>query len=530
MSKASRAMLGEQLRQKRRVGNGDGGRVVDWLKIGVVMVMGLLLSRLFFMQVITGSRQSGQAEGNSLETRWLEAKRGVVKDREGEVLVRNGKNEQGELIREYRLGEAGGHLLGYVGEVSEEEMDGLGLRQGEKVGKMGVEKVFDEYLRGRAGQSLVEVDAKGEVVREVVRQRAISGRELRLNVWAGLQRRIAEVLEAREGETRGAVVVSSVEGELLALVSWPSFDAREMIKGGSEAVEILSDEKKLLFNRAVGGVYPPGSVFKLAVALAGLEEGAIDEETLIEDTGEIKVGEYRYGNWYFDQYGKTEGELDVKGALARSNDIFFYKVGEWLGVEKIGQWSSKVGLGESLAWDMGGQVEGRVPDPVEWEKQTGQRWFLGNTYHLAIGQGDLRTTPLQVNRMTAAVLSGEVCEVKVRGRVEKCESLGVEDKHRELIWQGMKQACSQGGTAWPFFDFRPQVACKTGTAQQGGEEDLPHAWISVVIPEVGGGKELTMEDYEEGVVLTVLLEAAGEGSEQAGKVARQVADYIVSQR
>lgn len=526
MNQVGRRMLGEELGDKRKVKKRSNGQQVWWLKMMVVLAASLFLSRTFFFQVVTGRTQAGEAAGNSLERRWLPAKRGVIKDQQEKVMVRNKKNEEGEVVRDYQLGEAAGHLLGYVGEVSKEEMESGDLRAGERVGKMGVEKAFDEQLRGRAGQSLVEVDAQGEIVREVSKQSPVNGRELRLNVSGGLQEKISQVLEEREEDTKGAVVVSTVRGELLAMVSWPSFEPNLFEERSGKVEELLTDEDKPLFNRAALGVYPPGSVFKLVTAVAGLEEGKIDEETLIEDTGEITIGQYRYGNWYYDQYGKKEGELDIVGAIKRSNDIFFYKTGERLGVESLREWAKILGLGGRVDWDLGAQVEGGVPDPVEWEKRTGQRWFLGNTYHLAIGQGDLQTSPLQINRMTAAVVSGEKCELKVLGESRKCEELPIGEETRELVVEGMKQACSEGGTAFPFFDFSLPVACKTGTAQHGGEKDLPHAWISVVVPDKDR-EEKDLKAYEEGVVITVLLESAGEGSEQAGPVARQIADYLI---
>lgn len=530
MNSVGRRMLGEQMGEKGRLRNGDNGGGVLWIKLAVVLLVGLFLSRAFFVQVVTGQSQLGQAEGNSLERKWIEAKRGVVKDRTGEVMVRNSKNDKGEIEREYLLKEAGAHLLGYVGEVGEGEMEEFNLRAGEWIGKMGVESAFDESLRGTPGQSLVEVDADGEIIREVTRRSPMDGRELKLNVSKGLQEHIATVLKKREeeeeGETKGAVVVTTVDGELLGLVSWPSFDANLFVRKDKKVKELLESEDKPLFNRAALGIYPPGSVYKLVTATAGLEEGVIDENTLIEDTGEIVIGQYRYGNWYFDQYGKREGELDVTEALKRSNDIFFYKTGERLGVEKMREWSHKMGLGEKIDWDLGGQITGGVPDPIDWEKRTGQRWFLGNTYHMSIGQGDLRTSPLQINRMTATAVSGEICDVRVEGKSGKCSEVGIDDQSRELVVEGMKQTCSEGGTAYPFFDFEPQAACKTGTSQQGGEEALPHAWISVVVPKKGE-EEFDLKAYEKGAVITVLLEAAGEGSEQAGPVAREIADYLI---
>jgi penicillin-binding protein 2 len=212
--------------------------------------------------------------------------------------------------------------------------------------------------------------------------------------------------------------------------------------------------------------------------------------------------------------------VNVEKALARSNDIYFYKLGEWLGVDKIVKWSSKMGVGKRTGIDLPGEATGFLPTPLWRERETGERWFLGNTYHLAIGQGDLLVTPLQVNRWTAGAVSGRLCKPRLDlGSKVDCEDLGVGDETKSLVMEGMKKGCESGGTAFPFFDLEKDVYCKTGTAQHGGEDTEPHAWITVVISNE--------KEVDQWVVVTVMLEEAGEGSEVAGPVARKIVDYIL---
>ena len=313
------------------------------------------------------------------------------------------------------------------------------------------------------------------------------------------------------------VVVSDVgTGEILALVSSPSFDP-------GRPAEFVDRPEKPFFNRAVGGEYPPGSVFKLVTAVAGLEEGKVTETTQIEDTGEIRVGEFRYSNWYFDQYGRKEGALNLVGGLRRSNDIFFYRVGEAVGPEKLAEWARRLGLGKATGWELGGEGAGLVPDPAWKEKFKGERWWLGNTYHMAIGQGDVAVTPLQVNMLTGVVGTGRLCRPEIifnfQFSIFNCEDLGISEKTLELVRQGMTEACLPGGTAFPLFGWEPQVACKTGTAQHGGKETLPHAWFTVLAPA----------DKPE-IALTVLVEAAGEGSYEAAPVAKEILEYWFHER
>lgn len=513
----------------------DDVKIGWWMRVMVFAVVGMILARVVFLQVVLGEQQVMVAEGNRLERVIVMADRGVIKDREDRILARN-VDMDGEVVREYPYGEAVAHVIGYVGEVGEEEVS-QGLVLGSRSGKMGVERSEDERLRGEFGEELVEVDATGKRVDLIGKREAVAGQSVKLNIDAELSREIGRILAEREeekGEYKGAVVVSRAgTGELLALVSWPSFD-NNLFSGlpgegkYKKVEEVLGDgERQPMFDRAVGGNYPPGSIYKLVTAVAGVEEGKVDRETTVLDEGEIKIDSYRYGNWYFDQYGKTEGEIGLQRALARSNDIFFYKVGEWVGVEKLGEWSRKLGLGRRTGIGLEAEGTGRVPDPLWKEKLTGERWFLGNTYHMAIGQGDLTVTPLQGNLMTAAVVSGKLCKPGlVVGEEGRCEDLSLSEVGREMIVEGMVGACSEGGTAASFFDFPVRVACKTGTAQQGGEEDDPHAWITAVIPAENseGNRD---DDYANGVVITVLLEASGEGSAEAGPVATQIARYIV---
>lgn len=479
--------------------------------VGILVVaLGVLLGRAGWLMVVEGGDYRVRADGNRVEVRKLPAPRGIIKDRNGEALVRNVVGEtQDKIAREYVYGEVLAHIIGYVGEVSQEEVQSY--ESGTRVGKMGMEKWRDERLRGEDGAEIVETGVKGEVVRRLGRREPTPGEEVQLRVDLGLQKKAVEVLAGRVG----AVVVTKTDGEILALVTSPSFDP-------GQVVEFVDREDKPLFDRATAGEYAPGSIFKLVTAVTGLETGKIESDTQIEDTGEIKIGQFRYGNWYFDQYGRKEGLLDVIGAIKRSNDVFFYRVGERVGPELLADWAVRLGLGQKLDLGWAVTADGLIPDPEWKEKFKGEKWFLGNTYHMAIGQGDVLVTPLQINLLTGAVATGRLCRpqiVEVAQGEQNCKDLGISQKTLELVRRGMTAACSTGGTAWPLFGFEPQVACKTGTAQHGGEETKPHAWFTAMAPA----------DKPE-LAITVLLEAAGEGSYEAAPVARQVLEYWFKER
>ncbi|MEK7521583.1 MAG: penicillin-binding transpeptidase domain-containing protein, partial [Patescibacteria group bacterium] len=224
-------------------------------------------------------------------------------------------------------------------------------------------------------------------------------------------------------------------------------------------------------------------------------------------------------------YGRTEGEIDTVRAIARSTDTFFYKVGELVGAERLAFWARKFGLGQDSGIDLLGEVSGLVPDP-EWKLKTkGERWFLGNTYHMAIGQGDVAASPLQVNSMTTVVANGgKRCRPKVEKVDESsesrkgCEELGLKEGTLQEIAEGTKGACATGGTAFPFFNFEPRLACKTGTAQTVGEKT--HAWLTAFGPLQGD--PLQAQNADKAIAITALIEEGGEGSKIAAPVVRQV--------
>ena len=566
------------------------------MSLFMLITLGIGLARLFELTVVRGKENRARADENRILVRPIHAPRGVILDRNGISLTRNvpsireidlpgddlGPVPIEEAARSYPFGPALAHAIGYIGEVSPEELEacrfqktqntqktgesesqkiresdsGLSdtsdsqifwrsefsefsgncqLSTGDIVGKSGLEKQYDFLLRGTDGAELIEVDANGKTLRTLATQAPISGRNLAVNLDSNLS---VAALTALSGKKGAVAAVDPADGSILALVSSPSFDPQNIISA-------LADSENLpLFNRAAGGEYPPGSIFKLVTASAGLSENKISASTLIEDTGEIRVGDFRYGNWYFDQYGRTEGAINITRAIARSNDIFFYRVGEWLGPQALADWARRLGLGQKTGIDLPSEAAGLIPDPAWKELYIGEKWYLGNTYHMAIGQGDVRVTPLQVAQMASAVITGRRCapriansEFRIQNSELKCEDVYLSDENRQLILSGMVDACSTGGTAFPFFPWNESgnpamVACKTGTAQHGGKTTLPHAWVAAAAPIISPSHPEAQRSEAEGsrldldspkrVVLVVLVEESGEGSAVAAPLAKQI--------
>jgi penicillin-binding protein 2 len=250
----------------------------------------------------------------------------------------------------------------------------------------------------------------------------------------------------------------------------------------------------------------------------------IDENYKFEDPGVLVLktiyGTYQYSNWYFTQYGGKEGLIDLTRAIARSTDTFFYKLGEMLGPEKINLWANRFGLGSTTKIDIPGEVSGLIPSP-DWKLKTkNERWFLGNTYHMSIGQGDLAVTPAEMTRGVSVLASGGLlCPLHFVNVQGDCEDTKIGRENINLVKKGMTEVCKTGGTGYTFFDFfeksggKTDVACKTGTAEIN-EDGKTHAWFTAFAP---------VENPE--IVATVLIEEGGEGSKVAGPIARNIFNY-----
>lgn len=556
--------------------------------------VGMLLFRLVSLQIVQGDTYRKLADSNRIRTQIIHAPRGIIFDRNGTPLVFNmpgfrriatnsaekaeevkteiipkeealaliakgAQNIEVDSLREYPYKDAMSHVLGYIGQISEEEIKTTEYQDYQPLdwlGKSGIERRYEHLLRGKDGQLLIEVDAFGKKVRSLGQTDPLPGQDVTLTIDAKLQE---SVYQATKGIKKGVVIVSTPTGEILAMVSRPSFDPNlftldKNYKTASDSAytsleKVLTDgENQPLLNRAIGGIYPPASTFKLLTSIAGIEHKVIDEKYSVEDTGVLKVGEFSYANWYYTDHGKKEeGKVDVIRAISRSNDIFFYKLAEKIGVEKLSKTASDFGVGNKLGIDLGGEVSGLLPTEKWKEEEIGEKWYLGDSFHFGIGQGYLLTTPLQVNHWTQIIANGGTAYqprlLKNQTPVIQRNDL-VSDKSFDLVRKGMIASCSPGGVAFPLYNYKVKnknlkiddknymkvasasadmrqipVACKTGTGQHGGETTLPHAWITLFAPA-----------YDPEIVVTVLNESAGEGSKEAAPIAKEVLDAYFKEK
>jgi len=519
----------------------------------VLIVFVVLGVRLFQLTVVRGEYFRQLSEENRIRELLIEAKRGQIIDRKGFVVAKNSEANITKISdrltsdRMYQEPEATSAIIGYRQIADKEDTAHWpclsGLKLGDKVGKKAAENVFECTLRGVPGKKLIELDAHGQYVRTLSVQPPQEGKTIQLAMDLELQKKAYELMKGKKG---AVIAMNPTTGEVLALVSSPSYNPQNFENNKGSAISgYFTDPSKPLFNRATEGTYPPGSIFKIVIAAAALEDKKIDEKTIFVDNGEIQAGPLKFGNWYFLQYGKTDGPVNIIKGIKRSNDIFFYQVGDLVGPQRIKYWADKFGFGKKTALPFD-QAEGLIPSPFWKEDVIKDRWYQGDNYNIAIGQGYLLVTPLQVAQATSVFAGdGKLCEPKLlKDEAPHCKSLGLSEKTLSLIREGMRQACATGGTGWPLFDFsvrdesqlltptptpRPTtdpestraaqlvgkrkiaVGCKTGTAENPGKSGVPHAWLTGFAP---------YENPE--IAVTVLVEEGGQGSDVAGPIMRDL--------
>ncbi len=296
------------------------------------------------------------------------------------------------------------HLIGFVGYPSKKDLrENPSLLPDMFIGKQGIEKMYDDYLTGQFGIKAVMVDALGRIRKVLWEKPPKRGRDIYLTVDTNIQKIVYEAFDSSNQKSGAVIVMNPNTYEILALLSYPIYDLQKFVKGFSreEWKELISNKYKPLFNKALGGLYPPGSIFKIIVAAAALEEGIIEPNTKIESKGYIQIGRWRYRNWDIGGCGK----INVKRALEMSCDTFFYQVGIKLGSRRISKYAHLFGLGIKLNDRIERRVS-RIPTP-EWKKRyIGESWYLGDTVNYSIGQGFLAITPFDSIKIIAPIANG----------------------------------------------------------------------------------------------------------------------------
>jgi len=439
--------------------------------------------------------------------------------------------------RHYVEPQTAAHLIGYLSEINADELNSgeyPGYTVGDYIGKYGIEKIFESFLQGKRGGRQVEVNVMGQVVRILKTVNAQPGQNLYLTIDLRVQKKAEELLKG----VAGAVAAMDPQtGQILALASSPSFDQNIFVDGMSHEQwdSLVSNPLRPLENKAIQGEYPPGSTFKIITAIAGLEEGVIDKNTILFCPGWYKYGNRVYRCWKHAGHG----DINVVKALAESCDVFFYQVGQKLGIDRLSMYAIASGLGSPTGIDLDHESAGLIPT-AEWKKRRiGVDWQGGETLSVAIGQGYDLATPLQMLDFISAVANGgniykplilksvysSEGSVILESKKQLAGKLPVSKQTLQIIKEGLWNVVNnQKGTAWIAHVDGLDISGKTGTSQVVGrskehglsEEELAHqlkshAWFVAFAPS---------EDPK--IAVSVIVEHGGHGSSAAAPIAREV--------
>ena len=467
-----------------------------------------------------------------------------------------------EPVREYTSGTLASHILGYASTISAEEYETRKetYSQNDIIGKTGIEYVFEEYLKGKNGTKQIDMAVDGTITSEYTSEEAIAGSDVVLTIDSNLQKITEQALEnninkiasggfgQRYDAKAGSCVVMNVKtGEILAMASYPNYNPADFIGGISTENwnKYNQDEAKPLMNKAIQNSYPPGSIFKMVTAIAGLESGAITRTEQINDTGLYRKYGLTWPCWYYTDYHRGHGLLNVSGAIEKSCNYFFYETGDRMGIETLAKYARYFGLGVKTGIELPSETAGAMATP-EYAEQVGVTWTKGQTINASIGQGLDSFSPLQMTKYLAMVANGgkpidvsiiktirkpdgtEASKEEINNFVnqklgiteEQTEDLNINEQNLDAIRQGMKSVTSDTtGTAYVRFrDFGIEVGGKTGSAEAGKDEngkDIVHAWFAGYAP---------FEDPE--IAIVVMVENGGHGNYTAEVVRDIMQEYF----
>lgn len=581
---------------------GDLHRRLFALRVGLLLVVGLLGLRLWHLQILEGPYYRDLSENNRTRQVLLEPARGLIYDRNGVLLANNvssfslyvtledvkdrevliqqlsellgldptlvrkklatkgskllprkikdrmtlrdatlvesrrldmpGVMIQVESQRNYPGGLIASHLLGYVGEISADQLEkpeSADLHQGSIVGQYGIEKSYDRHMRGMAGQKNVEVDALGHEKKSSVVEKPQAGNDLYLTIDVRLQKLAEDLL----GEEQGAIVaLDPNNGDILAMASRPAFDpnilSRELT--AKQWVEIVQDEGRPLNNRASQGQYPPGSTFKIPMAVAALETKTMSPSSTVHCTGGYQFGKRLYRDWKAGGHGY----VDLHEALVHSCDVYFYSIGQRMGIDVIAEFGRDFGLGRPTGVELPSERSGIMPTPAWKQKVKREQWLPGETISAAIGQGFVTVTPLQMASMIGTVANDGVnyrprlVQAVMDRATGNLQALPAVPRGkinaRPETFRTIKDALAEvvtKGTATRAKSSIVTIGGKTGTAQvaalrTGPEESIPkkfrdHAWFVAFAP---------VESPK--IAVAVLAEHMGHGGAAAAPLAKEV--------
>lgn len=472
------------------------GLIIVFVVFGVVFA-----SRLFYMQVIRGAYYEKRSEIISSQSEPIFANRGNILDRNGVILVTNDVNPDQSSpfpLRKYTNIKGFGNLIGYV---SYPKKDSSGnYWQSEFIGKDGIEKKYNANLSGKNGYRFFETDVKGQAKDENVIEKPVPGEALNLAIDSRVQKAVFDgivYLSEKSGYRGGSGVVMDIKnGELIAITTYPEYDSSVMSNAGdTEKIRnYISDSRKVFINRAVGGIYTPGSIVKPFLALGALNEGIISPTKTIYSSGKLVLPNPYGGEDSVFKDWKAHGSVDMRRAIAVSSNVYFYEIGggfqgqRGLGIANIGKYTKLFKLDEKTGVDIDGERAGNVPS-VEWKKKYFPKdpWRVGDTYHTAIGQYGFQVTPIEMTRAVAAIANGgalvtpHLLKDETDPKLTNIEYIQFRPEDYQVVREGMRMVVTEG-TARALDLPYVHIAAKSGTAQVGISKSLVNSWIMGYFP------------------------------------------------
>ncbi len=496
------------------------------------------VGRTFWLMVVEGNYYAERSQSNSLNFTPIFAERGNIYDRNGKVLAwtDNGTSTDKRVgpNRVYLDTPGLGHLLGYVSFPNEEEFSTGKYHPQELLGRDGVERTYNEYLLGERGVRIVEVNAAGKLASDHIVKLPVPGQELKLSIDNKVQTKLYEFMKQialDHGFSGGGGVVMDVEtGEILAITSYPDYDPNVLSLGQDKSLikKYLTDSNNFMLDRSIGGLYAPGSTFKLFVAIGALAEKTVNPLKNFVTNGKLvvpnpydKTKETVFKDW------QNNGTVDLRRAIAVSCDVYFYIIGggfgsqPGLGILNIEKYSRLFGLASKTGVNLPGEEDGSIPSP-EWKAENfkGEAWRLGDTYHTAIGQYGVQVTPIQLARAYAAIANGgkllQPTVVKIKPEQAKASStITVDPSVWQAVREGMRQTVTEG-TAKSLNLPNVTVAAKTGSAEIGITKTRVNSWIAGYWP------------YEKPHYAFAVVMEKGERTNTVGSVVavRQLLDWM----
>lgn len=519
-------------------------RIFRMFALGITLVGVIFLVQLTKLQVVDGASLRARAESNRLTSQTLIAERGLITDRFGNPLAQNEwRDDLGFALRSYPLGDAAAHVVGYV---SYPKRDDNGYWfQDKSEGLAGIEASFNQELEGNNGAEIREVTASGEQVSGSTIRKPENGKEVTLSLDAELQQELYEAIKTRAEESHfigGSGVIMDVQtGEVYALASYPSYDPEVLSIGSPNDViaGYVADKRSPFLDRAISGLYTPGSVVKPIVALAALQENIITPDKQLYSSGAISVpNPYDPAHPSVFRDWKAHGWVDMRQAIAVSSDVYFYGIGggltgvtatqarvdsqAGLGISAIEKYMRLFGIASPTGVPLEGESGGVIPNP-DWKAEhfDGERWFLGDTYHTAIGQYGFQVTAIQLARAVAALANGGVLiEPSILSGVSGAHSsLGLSDANLQVVREGMHRGVEEG-TALALNIHGLELAGKTGTAEVGVNKEFVNSLVEGFFPYTNPR-----------FAFVIVMERAKAGTPQGAPAAmRSVLEWIVANR